>query len=138
MFWLCVGIIIVASIAVLSLIIIIRIRSTTGICCCDSDNENTQNSSGRSDSTEDPVKLTGSGIHAKTVSKNFITDDIAEGDERNPDVIPLTNGEFPVSFPRDRRKLTSDDDFLHYQYVTCHTHPCKYSTRSYSRHYSFN
>ncbi|KAK6635820.1 hypothetical protein RUM44_001074 [Polyplax serrata] len=91
MFWLCVGIIIVASIAVLSLIIIIRIRSTTGICCCDSDNENTQNSSGRSDSTEDPVKLTGSGIHAKTVSKNFITDDIAEGDERNPDVIPLTN-----------------------------------------------
>lgn len=78
----------------LSLLLVLRVKGATIVCCCESDDDNTPNSNSRAEATEDPTKLTATAVNAKAMPKNYIGEDVTDMDERNPDVIPLTNGKY--------------------------------------------
>ena len=104
MIWLGIGGISIVCIGAILLILLLRVKGATIVCCCDSDDDNTQHSNSRTESTEDPTKLTESVASSKTLSKNYGNDESTDMDERNPDVIPLTNGKFFIFFLSKKRK----------------------------------
>lgn len=96
--WISIGVVSGVSVVAISIIVILRMRGATLVCCCEADDEDTQHSSSGAESAEDPTKLTVNLPGGKAPPQHIIADDVLEMDERNPDVIPLTNGKLEFSF----------------------------------------